>query len=186
MPPPASTAPTPRAVAPLVATLLLAAVPAAAQPRAAVRAGALRFMTIPLAAFETARRARPAPYDWSANGCNFGESLGPYRALFNRACNRHDFGYRNFGTGRLQLERTEARRAAIDQRLRDDLTALCQAHEAEGTSRAACLSLAQTVYTSVRTGGAPWFFSNVPVPTTLNELPRAPGALRLPTVPRLW
>lgn len=143
-------------------------------------------MAMPLAAFETARRARPVPYDWSANGCNFGESLGPYRALFNRACNRHDFGYRNFGTGRLQLERTEARRAAIDQRLRDDLTALCQAHEAEGTSRAACLSLAQTVYTSVRTGGAPWFFSNVPVPTTLNELPRAPGALRLPTVPRLW
>ena len=47
------------------------------------------------------------------------------RDAFDRACARHEFGYRNYGAGGLALDTTEGRRTRVDDRLRDDLQGIC-------------------------------------------------------------
>lgn len=174
---------------------------AAAQPTAteAPRAVAEALMAMPLESFHATRARRPPPFDWSSNGCNFGEVTGPFHALFNRACDRHDFGYRNFGGSGLQLDRSEARRLRIDQRLHTDLEDLCAHSYADTPPRTACRAAAASVYATVIGAGSPWFHDVVPLPGSLPTvaamqgvpaalpatLRRVPSALRRIPVPSL-
>ena len=76
---------------------------------------------------------KPSPYnafDWTDDGCSGRENpvgfviSNSYRNLFNKACQLHDFGYRNFGEG-LKLGRTETIRAWIDNRFRIEMYRIC-------------------------------------------------------------
>jgi hypothetical protein len=105
----------------------------------------------PLVAFQHVKAAAPAPFDWSDDGC----SVVPDRPLgydFHAACQRHDFGYRNFGQG-LMLDPSPARRASVDRRFRSDLDAVC-ARERLSLRRQACRALALTYFEGVRLLGA--------------------------------
>ncbi len=137
-------------------------------PRALLVTTADGYMQLPLETFQNLRGVRPPPYNWESRGCAFGEISGPFRDSFDRACARHEFGYRNYGAGGLALDTTEARRTRIDDRLRDDLNGLCRS-EHGGVLTTPCLAAAQTVYAGARAAGRNWFF-------------QGPGA-RPPTVP---
>lgn len=102
---------------------------------------------------------KPAPYngfDWTDDGCSGRDVFGPvsnvWRNLFNKPCRQHDFGYRNFGKG-LTLERTEAKRAAIDARFRVEMNKLCNATFTrwwQAANRELCLREATAVWAAVR------------------------------------
>lgn len=90
---------------------------------------------------------KPAPYnafDWTTDSCSW--TPPTQKANFDRACQQHDFGFRNFGQG-LTLERTEARRTAINDKFLVELRAICQPM---GTfQRAVCNAEATTMYNVV-------------------------------------
>lgn len=142
-------------------------------PRSLIQTQADAYMNLPLETFHNMRRLQPPPFEWTANGCNFGEIALPFRESFNRACDRHDFGYRNYGHGRLQLDRTEARRTRIDDRLRDDLNGLCRRDHA-GLTETPCLASAQAVYAAARATGGPQFMSGAAPPPAI-PTPAIPG-----------
>lgn len=127
-------------------------------PRAMLLGVADGYMQLPLQTFQNLRGVRPPPYNWESRGCSFGEISGPFRDSFDRACARHEFGYRNYGAGGLALDTTEGRRTRVDDRLRDDLNGLCRG-EHRGLTETPCLIAAQTVYAGARAAGRNWFFS---------------------------
>jgi len=102
---------------------------------------------------------KPAPYnsfDWTDDGCSGIQQIGftsnLYRNLFNKPCQLHDFGYRNFGTG-LILERTEVKRAEIDNRFRSEMVRLCNntfTRWWQKANKVACVLEAGGVYSAVR------------------------------------
>lgn len=142
-------------------------------PRQLIRVTADGYMNLPLETFNTVRRVTPPPFDWTANGCSFGEVSGPFRDSFNRACNRHEFGYRNYGGRGLALDRTEARRTRIDDRLRDDLNGICRS-EHRGLTETPCLVAAQAVYGAARSAGRSWFNTGNGRPPSV-PTPSVPG-----------
>lgn len=144
-----------------------------ASPRNLILAQADAYMNMPLETFHNARRLQPPPFDWTANGCSFGEVSGPFRESFNRACDRHDFGYRNYGAGSLRLDVSEARRTRVDDRLRDDLNALCRRDHA-GLTETPCLAAAQAVYTAARSMGSAQFHTGAAPPPAI-PTPALPG-----------
>lgn len=142
-------------------------------PRQLLLVQADGYMNLPLETFNTMRQLHPPPFDWAADGCSFGEVSGPFRDAFNRACNRHDFGYRNYGGGGLALDVTEARRARVDDRLRDDLNGVCRG-EFRGLTETPCLAAAQAVYGAARAMGGSWFTSRTGRPPSV-PTPSVPG-----------
>ncbi|MFO0648766.1 MAG: phospholipase A2 [Polyangiales bacterium] len=131
------------------------------------------YMNLPLETFQNMRALHPPPFDWSADGCSFGEISGPFRESFNRACNRHDFGYRNYGGTGLALDRTEGRRTRIDDRLHEDLNAICRS-EHRGLLETPCMAAAQAVYAGARSMGQSWFQSGTGRPPAI-PTPAIPG-----------
>jgi hypothetical protein len=73
--------------------------------------------------------------------------------VFNRPCQLHDFGYRNFGKG-LTLARNEDMRNVIDDRFRDEMYRICNDPRASlplgGYTN--CLATASAMYGVVRNG----------------------------------
>ncbi len=146
----------------------------ASAPRALLTATADGYMQLPLQTFQNLRGVRPPPYNWESRGCSFGEISGPFRDSFDRACARHEFGYRNYGAGGLALDTTEARRTRVDDRLRDDLTSLCHG-EHRGLTETPCLLAAQTVYAGARAAGRNWFFTGPSARPPALPTPSLPG-----------
>jgi len=140
----------------------------ASAPRTLLTLTADGYMQLPLQTFQNLRGVRPPPYNWQSGGCSFGEISGPFRDAFDRACARHEFGYRNYGAGGLALDPTEGRRTRVDDRLREDLHGICQGQHA-GLLQTPCMVSAQAVYAGARAAGRNWFF-------------QGPGA-RPPTLP---
>lgn len=68
---------------------------------------------------------KPAPYNWTDDGCSAPWwTLSQYwSGKFNRACVRHDFGYRNYGSkSKLKIGRSNyvhSRQKIDDQFLKD-------------------------------------------------------------------
>jgi len=105
-------------------------------------------MAVSLAVFVEHRRNRPAPFDWSSDGC----SISPDHPMgfdFTAACWRHDFGYRNFLHG-LRLDPSATRKAAIDARLADDLETTCDRYT---LWRKVCAQVAHVYVWAVRVAG---------------------------------
>ena len=87
--------------------------------------------------------------EWSADGCSAPFFAAAWREFFRRSCNRHDFGYRNFGNGwskGLALTSTDAKKYAVDQKFLSDMRGQCN-----GSSD--CLTAAQAFYAGVRKSG---------------------------------
>ena len=96
-------------------------------------------------------------FNWSDDGCSAPWWTGTayYSAVFNKACERHDFGYRNLGWGyytskNLALSSTPGTKDAIDKVFLADMRALCANR---GSSTAGCLTVAQGFYGAVRKTG---------------------------------
>ncbi|CAN5418144.1 hypothetical protein BH10ACT1_BH10ACT1_10380 [soil metagenome] len=131
------------------------AVPAerAAQPGRKAAVDSYRSMSI--SSFLAAKRQAPAPYNWNDDGCsNSPDKPGGFNFL--PACQRHDFGYRNYGHGSVKASPSDATRAAVDSRLKADLTKECGRYS--GDQRSSCLSYADTYYAAVRTAGGKAFY----------------------------
>lgn len=108
-------------------------------------------------------RRKPSPmngFDWSDDGCSGRDQIAflslYYRDLFNKPCQLHDFGYRNFGQG-LALSRTEDTRRMIDDRFYTEMRRVCQqafpatlAGSRNDRGRDGCLDKAASVYYAVR------------------------------------
>lgn len=98
---------------------------------------------------------KPYPYnefDWSTDGCSWTPSS--LRALFNPACQEHDFGYRNFGKG-LKLGRDENTRRWIDDRFRAEMKSICNYRFSAWWQYAnlqTCFKEADTMWAIVRHG----------------------------------
>lgn len=85
---------------------------------------------------------KPIGIIWKNNGCSVpkkiieakfrnvpvGKAVGYYAKLFVKSCDRHDFGYRNYGskTNGLKLDPTGARRAQIDNTLHSNMDYQCK------------------------------------------------------------
>ncbi|OJY41564.1 MAG: hypothetical protein BGP03_20385 [Pseudonocardia sp. 73-21] len=130
---------------------------------------------------------KPSPYNafnWSDDGCSGREQIGfvsnVYRNLFNKPCQLHDFGYRNFGKG-LTLSRTEETRAWIDSRFRTEMYRLCETNYAGNRlQRGACKTNADIVWATVRNTGGNWDTPPETPPAPLDPTP-APQPVPAPS-----
>ncbi|KAH7324423.1 prokaryotic phospholipase A2-domain-containing protein [Stachybotrys elegans] len=111
-----------------------------------------------LPAFIARRSAQDPPtLDWSSDSCSSSPD-NPLGFPFDPACQRHDFGYRNY---RAQSRFTDANKLAIDDNFLADLNYQCSGESQQG----ACEALARVYYQAVR-----WFGRETPAVTT-EELP---------------
>jgi YD repeat-containing protein len=109
--------------------------------REALRKRADGYMTAPLDDFLVAKNQAPGPFEWSDNGCSFPFPY-PTRPQFLEPCQRHDFGYRNYGHG-LSLADDEDTRHWIDDRLLLDMLRTCDGDDF-------CIDAANDTYIGVR------------------------------------
>ena len=98
--------------------------------------------------FTSIRAQRPynGELDWSSDGCSFSPDE-PFGWEFVRACDRHDFGYRNY---KRQGRFNETTRLSIDNRFRSDMYGICG-------SNWFCKRAADTYYYAVRQFGGSGF-----------------------------
>lgn len=113
------------------------------------------YMSMSMSNFQAANRRAPAPYNWSDDGCsNSPDKPGGFNFL--PSCQRHDFGYRNYGHGVVKASPFDSTRLAVDNRLRADLANVCNRYS--GDSRSDCFSYANTYYGVVRKAGGKSFY----------------------------
>lgn len=97
------------------------------------------------------------PFNWTDDSCS-GPTPPVVDEIFNDPCERHDFGYRNFGNG-LRLQRSRARKDMVDGVLHRDARDRCRGLAmADEKSRRHCLNMADDIARAVRTFGGPAFF----------------------------
>jgi len=103
---------------------------------------------VSLATFEARDAAEnPPELIWEDNGCTFAPD-NPLGFDFFEACDRHDFGYRNY---KAQGRFTATNRERIDQNFLKDLNNQC---EKEGfIAETICKGLADVYYEAVRAFG---------------------------------
>jgi hypothetical protein len=96
------------------------------------------------------RRQYPA-LDWTTDGCS-APIVGSQGRSFNfrSACDRHDFGYRNFKN--LGLFDTSTR-TLIDEQLHRDMNRACDSQRR--TFKVRCIAWSEVFYTMVRAAGGP-------------------------------
>jgi hypothetical protein len=92
------------------------------------------------------------------------KAAGYYSGLFKKSCDRHDFGYRNYGDnqqGGLKLDPSSSRRLQIDNRLHANMDYQCRHYfgrkYAEYAQRTLCYRVSDAFYRAVRAGGASHF-----------------------------
>ena len=117
---------------------------------------------------------------WDNNGCSVpkqlvdlelgggriprGKPVAYYAGLFEKSCDRHDFGYRNYGTnsGGRALDATEARRLSIDARFLANMDHQCRTvfsrKYVEAIQRGACYKAADVFKLAVTKRGQPNFY----------------------------
>jgi hypothetical protein len=106
---------------------------------------------------------------WKTNGCSvpqailnaqwhgvpIGKGFGYYAKLFVKSCDRHDFGYRNYGskTNGLKLDPSATRRAQIDNRLHSNMDYQCKRifsrKYVEAVQRGLCYKASDAFYWAV-------------------------------------
>lgn len=106
---------------------------------------------------------------WKNNGCSVpkkiielkfrnvpvGKAVGYYSKLFEKSCDRHDFGYRNYGskTNGLKLDPSGARRDQIDDRLHSNMDYQCKKvfprKVRDSIKRGACYKASDVFYEAV-------------------------------------
>lgn len=122
---------------------------------------AVEIMKSSMSDFQATKRSAPRPFDWRDDNCSVPRGArvlidNDYLRIFRKACERHDFGYRNFGKG-LELDRTADRRKWIDQRFKADMLRICEQRERKD-GWDICEASAEKFYGAVRLFGADEFF----------------------------
>lgn len=105
-------------------------------------------------------------FDMSSNGCSVPDGIPTfgYERIFRRACVVHDFGYRNFGPGELNVDRAYLGRPQrrwdantdkeyIDRRFKQLMDRICEHRDDEDGFFDACDEMAEAFYRAVRHGG---------------------------------
>ncbi len=131
---------------------------------------AKRIMGMPYPEFLRLKRSKPAPFNWKDDGCSFpGRNQLPrrlrreigkrMRIIFDKPCQQHDFGYRNFGQpDGLQLDPRESTRLWIDRRLYSEMKRACDnQHPLLSPFRGPCHGQARLAYELIKRYGRPYF-----------------------------
>ncbi|MGH2941312.1 MAG: phospholipase A2 [Solirubrobacteraceae bacterium] len=149
----------------LVVLACLVACVAAPAAQADVRSDADAIMNMNYNAFVAYKaQHHPTPFDWSDDGCSGLPVIKKiYANLFNKPCQMHDFGYRNYGTrsGGLALSPNEDTRAWIDGRLSEEMVRLCREtfdKPLQAVNKAACLAESGYIWGVVRNVGPKAFY----------------------------
>lgn len=136
----------------IASSALWASTASASVPRRAqLRTEAIAIMRQTYAQFMVMKKYdRYGPFDWSSDGCSWTPNWKGFNlaAIFDAACEEHDFGYRNFGKG-LRLGRNERRRAWIDNRFHTEMDRICNDKWGawwQWFNRKACLGEAKVMY----------------------------------------
>lgn len=112
-------------------------------------------MELSLDQFEALKDTAPSPYDWEDDGCSVPD--WSYHFAFNDACERHDFGYRNFGGSRQYLP-SDSRRSKVDSTFLADMKHICTHYS--WLVRPVCYAEANAGYGIVRIAGGSAFFED--------------------------
>lgn len=111
-------------------------------------------MQTTLGRFRQLDAARYGGFDWSDDGCSVPSGIpgtATWSARFDTACDRHDFGYRNYGKG--LMHPTDGRRQWVDEVFYWDMISLCRTNGWTG-----CDAAALAFYGAVRNQGGRAFF----------------------------
>lgn len=114
-----------------------------------------------MANFQKAKKAqsdKSAGLNWVDNGCSSPTGNKPGGFNFLPACQRHDFGYANYGKGAIRTAPTDAQRLTVDKKFLSDMTAECNKYS--GKAQVNCLGWAGTYYSAVRLQGGRAFYRN--------------------------
>ncbi len=103
---------------------------------------------------------------WSHDGCSVPWWLSSvttyaYSKVFVHSCDRHDFGYRNYGKGWKggpKFDPTRSRKDSIDSRFLANMKVNCDGLSVFNPLKIACKTVAQAFYTAVHVGGDKAFF----------------------------
>lgn len=105
---------------------------------------------------DTTRSAIDQKFDWGSNGCSVPGWTLPitayWSAFFSKACDRHDFGYRNYGhptSMHAALGSDEDYKYRIDKRLLSDMQGRCTRYRPTSS----CYSAAASFYGALRASG---------------------------------
>jgi hypothetical protein len=128
--------------------------PPTTPPRQQLRQQADRIMRMDYVQFMKFKREKsPGPFNWDDDGCSgpFGIREA-YRRLFDKPCQLHDFGYKNYGQPKgLKLGRNDDVRKWIDKRFLQEMRRLCKTKLRDLTNPLiACLAAARVVWAGVR------------------------------------
>ena len=119
----------------------------------------------PLPQFTAVRATTPHAdqLDWTSDACSYSPDA-PFGHAFTPACDRHDFGYRNYGKNtstpgvHLKLDPTSARKKAIDSRFYSNMKKQCDDKYGNPVTTGACKVAAKTFYTAVDKFGGSAFY----------------------------
>ncbi len=133
--------------------------------KAALAAQARHIMDMDYREFLRLKRFRPGPFNWADDGCSFPgrdriwrelrrEIAKRVRIIFDKPCEQHDFGYRNFGQrDGLLLGPTERTRNWIDWRLYIELKRACRVEHSRRSLIVPCYADARGIYEALKWRG---------------------------------
>lgn len=119
------------------------------------------------------KKLYPRAINWRNDGCSVPKSiesikgvgwvLKHYSNVFQKSCDRHDFGYRNYGKHDrgLALDSTPARKAAIDNRFHSNMKYQCLKVYNDWydvPAREVCYKAADIFYDAVKYAGGGSFY----------------------------
>lgn len=137
-------------------------------------------MDLPLDDFLRVKARAPGAWDWSDDGCSAPVEApiveAKWNELFHRACQRHDFGYRNFGG--FGIKPTDPQRWRVDSKFLREMRAACVGN----SEFKECRRAASGYFEGVRNFGARAFYGegNVEVESIDRVVARLIQAWRLP------
>ena len=149
---------------------LVAPAPASATPRATLKAAAtaVAFEKVGGGNYATYKALYPSSLNFTNDGCSvpnkvlvaggLGVVLKAYGKVFEHSCDRHDFGYRNFGSATStpgahpKFSPTRATKDKIDSRFYSNMKVQCDSKFGgviKAPLRALCKGAAKTFYEAV-------------------------------------
>lgn len=153
-----------------IVTALSLVAPASATPRATLKAAAeaVAFEKVGGSNYAKYKAKYPTQLNWTNDGCSvpdkvlvlggLGVVLKLYGKVFEHSCDRHDFGYRNFGSNTStpgthpKFSPTRATKNKIDSRFYSNMKIQCDQKYGgivKAPLREACKAAAKTFYEAV-------------------------------------
>ncbi len=115
-----------------------------------------KYHNMSMSEFQKNKKKKSDGLNWGDNGCSSPTGDKPSGFNFLPACQRHDFGYGNYGKGSIRANPTDAQRLVVDKKFLADMNAECNKHS--GKRYLSCRSWATTYYSAVRKLGGKAFY----------------------------